>query len=639
MTGIFNLISRFPCLVCTQLQLPIQINTGITTKGLLLVALPLLLEFFLLLYLGFLLQQSEAQSRKLEQYKEAIAEASAGNRLSVECVKSLSAFALTKDKLAEQAYQRHCAEIDLNYFQLMRKLRNNPEQKEALEKVILVSNAILDALDEAKQRIDDADSLVDSYSSIPRIVMSLGNELVERQNHLVNLLREAGSVTPAEVARTKLLINGCVFAGLAISILFILVAFIFYRQITRRLLVLVDNSSRLAQGQTLCPALSGTDEIATLDKSFRKMAVELDEAARKERALVDNALDMICSISADGKFAKVNQASLRLFSLSPEQLIGRNYLDFVIEEDRNQVAERMNSLRKGESIAGFECRLLAQAEREMFVYWSAHWSELDESWFSVIHNISDRKELEKFKQEFTAMIGHELKTPLTSLRIYLHLLSEGVLGELNETGRTRNNWAISGLTRMISLINELLDLEKLSEGKLQMSIEEMIVSDAVAESIANVQTFAEQRNLTIENKAEDLIVFADQKRIVQVLVNLLGNAIKYSPKNSKIIVATEKQGDWVEISVKDQGQGIPEDYLAKVFDRYTQVDPQKDQKRGGSGLGLTISKAIVEQHLGQIKVESKQGEGCRFAFTLPANEKLLAEILQKAETAISNDGT
>jgi signal transduction histidine kinase len=227
------------------------------------------------------------------------------------------------------------------------------------------------------------------------------------------------------------------------------------------------------------------------------------------------------------------------------------------------------------------------------------------------------KEVERLKQEFVAMVSHELRTPLTSLQATLTLLMSGTYGQLTDTGEKRVQAAESGITRLIVLISDLLDIEKMEAGKLSMSFCEVDVGEIVERAQDSARGFAEQQGVTLKSERSSAKVFADPDRMVQVLVNLLSNAIKYSDDGGSVEVAIAESADHVEVTVSDHGAGVPAGFEQTIFEKYEQAHSPDGKRRKGTGLGLPICKAIVEQHNGEIGVKASEGGGSTFWFKLP----------------------
>ncbi|MDP3506859.1 MAG: PAS domain S-box protein [Candidatus Melainabacteria bacterium] len=244
----------------------------------------------------------------------------------------------------------------------------------------------------------------------------------------------------------------------------------------------------------------------------------------------------------------------------------------------------------------------------------------------VADDISDRKEAEKRVSEFYSTVSHELRSPLTSIRGSLGLIESGLVGDVSEEAATFVTIARVESDRLIRLINSILDLRKIEAGKLELKYQNTKVSDLVQSTMASLSGMAHEATVTLVcSSACDDEVQLDQDRITQVLTNLLSNGIKFSKANSTIVVSAERQGDRIYFAVEDEGSGIAAHDLPKLFGKFQQLDSTDSRSQGGTGLGLAISKALVEQHGGEIGVESEPGKGSRFWFTIPVKAKLKGE--------------
>lgn len=231
--------------------------------------------------------------------------------------------------------------------------------------------------------------------------------------------------------------------------------------------------------------------------------------------------------------------------------------------------------------------------------------------------MSERREVERLKKEFVSTVSHELRTPLTSIRGSLTLLSVGALGSLPEQAKKVVSIAERNTIRLITLINDILDIEKLESGKLDMVFDTVQMSNVLDRSAEAVRAFAEQNGIKLEMIHTNASVYADGDRLVQVIVNLVSNAVKFSPKGQTVTVAVSEIPNWVEVKVIDRGRGIPPKYKNLLFQRFQQVEASDARKKGGTGLGLAICKGIIEAHGGTIGVESEEGKGSIFWFKIP----------------------
>lgn len=227
------------------------------------------------------------------------------------------------------------------------------------------------------------------------------------------------------------------------------------------------------------------------------------------------------------------------------------------------------------------------------------------------------RELEKIKQEFVAMVSHDLRTPLTSLQGTLALLQRGAFGQLSDNGKIVLDKSEREMTRLIRLIGDLLSLEKFSAGKFDLSLSWTRLDEIIGAAIDAVQRIADANEIRIIYNPQNLSIHVDGARLIQVLVNLLSNALKFSPAHGQIEITVEQGAGFVKVWVKDQGRGVPEELRESIFERFKQVKTEDATEHQGTGLGLPICKAIVEQHGGQIGVEPIATGGSAFWFTLP----------------------
>jgi signal transduction histidine kinase len=227
------------------------------------------------------------------------------------------------------------------------------------------------------------------------------------------------------------------------------------------------------------------------------------------------------------------------------------------------------------------------------------------------------RESERVKDEFLSIVGHELRTPLTSIRGSLGLLEGGVLGELPQDAANMVAVAVINTDRLVRLINDILDIERMAAGSLSLDPTEVNAAELVKQSIQVVQVTADAAKVTLHSDIDSITVIADADRIVQTLVNLLGNAIKFSAAGSAVTVTVTREQGAALFSVLDTGRGIPADRLEGIFERFRQVDASDAREKGGTGLGLPIARGIVDRHGGRMWAESHEGKGSTLRFTLP----------------------
>ncbi|MBL4721610.1 MAG: PAS-domain containing protein, partial [Alphaproteobacteria bacterium] len=237
---------------------------------------------------------------------------------------------------------------------------------------------------------------------------------------------------------------------------------------------------------------------------------------------------------------------------------------------------------------------------------------------TVSVDITDRKEVERLKSEFVATISHELRTPLTSIKGALGLVLAGALGEVPEKSMNMVNVAYRNTDRLIGLVNDILDMEKLESGEMTFNFRTLDISRLVGDAVESNSGFAETQRVSfvLGEIEENVNVRGDGDRLTQVVSNFLSNAAKFSPDGSVVEIAVTRRGGVVTVSVADSGPGVPASFESRLFERFSQADGSDSRPKGGSGLGLNISKAIIEKHDGSIGYKNRSSAGARFYFSL-----------------------
>lgn len=440
-------------------------------------------------------------------------------------------------------------------------------------------------------------------------------------DHYKNLEQEA----KRRESESRRNLDAALVVAVVLNIVFALsLASLFVAGILRRLNVVTENSKKLALGIPLSAPMQGKDEIANLDHVFHGMAKALEEATHKERAIVENAVDIICSVDSRLKFAAVNPASQAVLGFSQDDLLGKNILNIIAPEMIDDARHSFENIMHTEAKSEFETILVTKSGAQVDVLCSARWSPQERAIFCVLHDISQAKEMDRLKREFAAMVSHDLRTPLSSIMGTIEMFTIGIYDSTTEVGKKRLNTALSNVNRLLNLVNDLLDVEKLDAGKMKMDFQTMNVADAVKKSIDAVASVAENHGVKVASEVPEINISGDEDRLIQVMVNLLSNAIKFSPKDSSVCISADLEiskgaNEFCELQITDQGRGIPEDQVPLLFERFRQTE-KKDGKRGvGTGLGLAISKAIVEGHDGTIKATSELGKGTTIWIRLPVS--------------------
>ncbi|MCU1246004.1 MAG: histidine kinase, partial [Acidobacteria bacterium] len=327
----------------------------------------------------------------------------------------------------------------------------------------------------------------------------------------------------------------------------------------------------------------------------RRAEESLRTSEQRTRAIIDNMMSGLITIDHYSMIRTVNRAAERLFGYQSEELVGQpltmlvpasvgpklEYLVRSREKSLGRVTEWEGQRKTGE---------VFPFELSMFSFRTPDGVQLAGS----MQDVSQRKAAEQAKRDFLSTISHELRTPLTSIRGSLALIAAGVMGEVPAEIRKMIDLAERNSTRLLALINDLLDIERMESGRMEMEMRDVPLDPILQRSAESVRALADQQNIAIQVASSGAHVRADEHRITQVVINLLSNAIKFSPRGGVVEVAAHCFDSTAEVRVSDRGRGVPQEAQQRIFERFAQVDASDSKAKGGAGLGLAICRAIVE---------------------------------------------
>lgn len=350
----------------------------------------------------------------------------------------------------------------------------------------------------------------------------------------------------------------------------------------------------------------------------------LKNSESRQRAILENIVDGIITIDRYGIIKTFNHSAELIFGYSAEEVTGKNIKILIPEPHHSNhdtylnnylttgvkriigIGREVEGLRKDGSTFPVDLaisEMLIDGER-MFT--------------GVIRDITERKRVEKLKNEFISTVSHELRTPLTSIKGSLGLLNGGAISEIPDKAKKILHIASSNTERLLLLINDILDIQKIESGKMDFTFQPIQVISLLKQSIESNAGYALQYDvkLSIENHISDAKIYADHERLMQVMHNLISNAIKFSPTGSTVEITATKHQKLLRISIIDHGMGIPDSFRKKIFQKFSQNDSSDSRQVGGTGLGLAISRAIVEKHKGVIDYVSEPNKGSTFFFEI-----------------------
>ncbi len=608
---------------------------SLTQKGLILVSIPLVFQLVFVSVLIFLRNQAEADARKAEHAQQISDTVSNLVRDVVDIVTVAEGDDPSQFGLDTSMYKKAALNVITEFDKLRELVKDDPKQLEVVDRSYGYAKKMEFLLRKVENAYTNGSTfeLLRTYNSYRPVIKACVKNVMTRD--LINLSEQQHAVASTQFREQKYRqqLNQLLIIAITIDVfLTVILAFIFTRAITARVRIITDNSLRLANNKPLLPTMKGSDELAMLDQAFHEMAAALDETTKKERAIIDNAADVIFSVNSKGTFTAVNPAAKNVFGYDPDELVGNKYVNLIAEESKEFTINEVKSLMEGNQSHPFETRMKRKDGSLVDVVWAPQWSQKQKSLFCVAHDVTARKAIDRLRQEVMQMVSHDLRTPLATIGNVLSILEDGRVGELPEKGHELVTMAQRNVERMLGLVNDLLEVEKMKAGMLKLELDDTELSDVFEEALHSVSSWAQEHKVRIEYIPTTLSVFADESRLVQVLVNLLANAVKFSPSGKRVLLNASEAYDYIEVTVRDEGRGIPENQRELIFERFQQVRMTDGANHGGTGLGLAICKAIVERHGGTIRVESEEGLGSTFAFRIPKNrEKIRVLQLQAAE--------
>lgn len=462
---------------------------------------------------------------------------------------------------------------------------------------------------DAFNRMAAQKELNDKVTDAAETIFAMQLPLSRSRNDSYNEIREKMDVLLKVAVAVSLTIS----LGLALS---------FSLGVRKRIAALVKNTVLFASGRPLEVTVSGDDEIALLDKSFRKSAQQLEEIRRRERAVLENAANVICSCTPDGRILTINSAVERLWGYAPEECVGARLAKFLVAEDAQALSNAFAEISQT-GAGSFENRVRVRRDNGLSqvldIYWNVRAVPAERALTCVAHDITEQKRLERMKREFSELVRNGLQSPLETVSATLAEISAHRT-EVTEKFATKAETTNSELSRLFKLLDEFIKLDDLSDFGKSENYKSVSASEVIQQSIQSLKDWAARRKVELVGTESTAVFVGDLDKIVRVVVNLLSNAVKFSPQNARVVLAAADLNDFVEFQIIDQGPGIEEKDQAAIFEKFRMLEQSQDTARESSGLGLAICQSIVSRHGGTIGVRSDGKTGSTFWFRLPKAE-------------------
>lgn len=449
---------------------------------------------------------------------------------------------------------------------------------------------------------------------------------------LSGLMRKGSmSVSSYNEMRRSLDLNLKINIVLSLALSLFMIVF-FFHQLRKRLRQLTENSLLYAANQPLLPALKGDDEVAHLDKVFRRVAQSLDEISKRQSVIADNTANVIFALDNNGRVLSMNRAVQRLWGFTPEEFLGARLNSFVIAGGNFDIGKKLAKIVESDE-GSFETRLRKADGSLIDVLWVLRWMEKDESFAGVAHDISARKHAERITLEFSTLMRRGLQGPLDYIRGLFQEI--GKSRDFSEKAKVKAASAEAEISRLIKLLDDFLKIDKLANTSAKPVIQMNSAQSLMETAVLSIKDWAARKRVSAKILESKSVVFAEGDQIVRVLINLISNAIKFSPPQSEVLISTNETDDYIEFVVSDKGPGIAPKDQSKVFEKFKQLDQSHEVKVKGTGLGLAICESIVCRHGGEIGVTSDGATGSQFWFRLPKpkdkNSELFGELFGDAD--------
>ena len=385
---------------------------------------------------------------------------------------------------------------------------------------------------------------------------------------------------------------------------------------------------------TLTGAMIGTAFLTwRYIRTREALMAQINATATRQRAIFDSAIDGILTLNASGSIESLNRAAAEMFGYEPTELQRRDVsvlIDMAPDGD-GEFLKRLGSSQgalEGGLIRQMEARRKDGAAFPVDVALGAMTLPSGVHVVAIVRDISDRRRMERLKDEFVSTVSHELRTPLTSIAGSLGLLASGAAGVMPAKAARLIQIAHANSQRLVRLINDILDIEKIESGKLRLELATVDLREIARGSVDGVQGYAGDLKVRLTLRdGPPALVRGDADRLIQVVTNLLSNALKFSPGGGEVSVCVDAEARLARLSVVDHGPGIPDAFRSRIFSKFAQADSSDTRSKGGTGLGLAIAREIAERHGGRLWFESTEGEGATFHLDLPLADEVRRPVV------------
>ena len=592
-----------------------------------LIAVPLAFGLCFVGVLFFFLEQAERESKIAERDNAVYANGHTIARSVVHGFQSLVQYRYLGQNEFAQTYEEEMAQMRESFAEIKSLVKSDPKLLKGVVELNELCELMISHMNEAKRCIELGETWQAEEQA--KELKNMISIFETRMKKMLAPFEKQGIVASRKQREFRQRVKTMLIIGIFVQVaIAFALATGFSKRMLDQLTVLMDNMRRMKSGEELNPTIKGQDELAQMDLMFHIMANSITEGTEKLklseariRAVIEGLPMGVAVLHEDRTIHFLNPAAQSLFGYYDGELAGRRIGELVTDSKKKVKADQIENVIFTETAEHTKEFLGVSREGKQVPIdiTTREFQGPDGKLLLVgMLDVTERQAVEQMKRDFVAMVTHDLRSPLTSIRLSGELMKLKFDEQLTDEWRRVLQVQDMNCMRLLGLINDLLDLEKLEAGMMTIDLAPAYVQDIFEKAEASVNSLAATKEIKIKFSANDLEVIADADRIVQVLVNLLSNSIKFSEQGKSIEMSAIKKENFVEISVQDHGRGIPDEKIATIFDRFTQVKKEDGTKKGGgTGLGLAICKSIIESHKGEIGVESKKDMGSRFWFRIP----------------------
>ncbi len=595
-------------------------------KWLAIITIPLAFEVAFIAVFLFLLDRADeevAVQRKAQAVQEALQQIR-GDEIGF----LLCEYVLTKEPGAEIEFREKLAFTNALIGRIRTMSASIPSQTSALDKVQSTWKEMGYILDSAKTQSEfkDANTLRRMSMLDRALVIARFGELLDKEESATQELLAYQTDLDEEMRQrnqwTRLLLRGWLLIGITTNILLsALLAIYFGNNIRERIARLKSNSVRLGLDQQLLPLTTGEgDEIAECEEVFYNAATAMKDSLDRERANFDNATDTIFALDGSGRIIRVNETFQKTLGYARDDVLQSHLVVYLSPDSRDAFREVLKvAQQEGGKRHELETGMLTTDGARKVFAWSVIWIPDQKLYMCVGHDITDKKILENAKQQFVAMLSHDIGGPLAAIVATFELATGGAFGPLPGKLQDKLDNAQKSVVKIMSLINELLDLEKFEAGKLDLEITRLFLSRVVAQALDSVHKIANQKKVGIKiDVSENLLIYADSERILRVISTILLDAVNNSREGGSVQIEASEQEMFVELKITDYRPEIPKEQLDTIFERYKQPEfTDSNSAKQRSNISLAVAKAIMIAHGGSLWITSASREGTTFRLQVP----------------------